>query len=142
MAWTLAADVVLFLHLCVVVFVVLGLGLIVLGNLRGWRYVNAWWFRLGHLATIGVVVAQSWLGVVCPLTTLELWLRTQAGEATYAGGFIEYWLSRLLYFEAPAWVFVLAYSAFGLCVLAAWWRWPPQRGGAAGAPAARAPDAR
>ncbi len=125
MLWTLAADAVLFLHVCIVVFVVLGLALIVLGNLRGWRYVNAWWFRLSHLATIGVVVAQSWLGMVCPLTTLELWLRAQAGEATYAGGFIEYWLSRLLYFEAPPWVFVLAYTAFGLCVLAAWWRWPP-----------------
>ena len=54
--------------------------MIVLGNLRGWRYVNAWWFRLSHLATIGVVVAQSWLGMVCPLTTLELWLRAQAGH--------------------------------------------------------------
>jgi hypothetical protein len=125
MFWTLAADVVLFLHLCVVVFVVLGLVLIVLGNLRGWRFANAWWFRLAHLATIGVVVAQSWLGMVCPLTTLELWLRAQAGEATYAGGFIEHWLSRLLYFQAPPWVFVLAYTAFGLCVVAAWWRWPP-----------------
>jgi hypothetical protein len=126
MAWTLAADAVLFLHLCVVVFVVLGLVLVVLGNLRGWRFANAWWFRLSHLATIGVVVAQSWFGVVCPLTTLELWLREQGGEATYAGGFIEYWLSRLLYFHAPPWVFVLAYTTFGLCVAAAWWRWPPE----------------
>ena len=127
MSWALAADAVLFLHLCVVVFVVLGLVLIVVGNLRAWRFVNAWWFRLLHLATIAVVVLQSWLGMVCPLTTLELWLREQAGHATYAGGFIEHWLSRLLYFEAPAWVFVLAYTAFGLCVLAAWWRWPPRR---------------
>lgn len=126
MPWALAADAVLFLHLCVVAFVVLGLVLIVFGNLRGWRFANAWWFRLTHLATIGVVVAQSWLGMVCPLTTLELWLRQQAGEATYAGGFIEHWLSRLLYFEAPAWVFVIAYTAFGLCVAAAWWRWPPK----------------
>lgn len=127
MLWTVAADAVLFLHVCVVLFVVLGLVLIVLGNLRGWRFANAWWFRLTHLATIGVVVAQSWLGMVCPLTTLELWLREHAGEAAYAGGFIEYWLSRLLYIEAPAWVFVLAYTAFGSCVLAAWWRWPPRR---------------
>ena len=127
MIWSLLADVVLFTHVLTVVFVVLGLVLIVLGNLRGWRFVNAWWFRLTHLATIGVVVAQSWLGMTCPLTTLELWLRAQAGEATYAGGFIEHWLSRLLYFNAPPWVFVLAYSVFGAMVLAAWWRWPPRR---------------
>lgn len=127
MIWSLLADVVLFTHVLTVAFVVLGLVLIVLGNLRGWRFVNAWWFRLTHLATIGVVVAQSWLGITCPLTTLELWLRARAGEATYAGGFIEHWLSRLLYFNAPPWVFVLAYSVFGAMVLAAWWRWPPRR---------------
>ena len=127
MIWSLLADLVLFTHVLTVVFVVLGLVLIVLGNLRGWRFVNAWWFRLTHLATIGVVVAQSWLGITCPLTTLELWLRARAGEATYAGGFIEHWLSRLLYFNAPPWVFVLAYSVFGAMVLAAWWRWPPRR---------------
>jgi hypothetical protein len=127
MIWSVLADLVLFTHVLTVVFVVLGLALIVIGNLRGWRFVNAWWFRLTHLATIGVVVAQSWLGMTCPLTTLELWLRAQAGEATYAGGFIEHWLSRLLYFNAPPWVFVLAYSVFGAMVLAAWWRWPPRR---------------
>jgi hypothetical protein len=127
MIWSVLADLVLFTHVLTVVFVVLGLALIVIGNLRGWRFVNAWWFRLTHLATIGVVVAQSWLGITCPLTTLELWLRAQAGEATYAGGFIEHWLSRLLYFNAPPWVFVLAYSVFGAMVLAAWWRWPPRR---------------
>jgi hypothetical protein len=127
MIWSLLADLVLFTHVLTVLFVVLGLVLIILGNLRSWRFVNAWWFRLTHLATIGVVVAQSWLGITCPLTTLELWLRAQAGEATYAGGFIEHWLSRLLYFNAPPWVFVLAYSVFGAMVLAAWWRWPPRR---------------
>jgi len=127
MVWSIAADAVLFLHLCVVIFVVVGLLLIAVGNLRGWRFVNRWWFRLLHLATIGVVVAQAWLGMVCPLTTLELWLRAQAGEATYAGGFIEHWLSRLLYFSAPPWVFTAAYTGFGLLVAVAWWRWPPRR---------------
>jgi hypothetical protein len=127
MIWSVLADLVLFTHVLTVVFVVLGLVLIIIGNLRGWRFVNAWWFRLTHVATIGVVVAQSWLGMTCPLTTLELWLRARAGEVTYAGGFIEHWLSRLLYFNAPPWVFVLAYSVFGAMVLAAWWRWPPRR---------------
>ncbi len=28
-----------------------------------------------------------------------------------------YWLQKLLYYEAPEWVFVTAYSAFGLVVL-------------------------
>ena len=79
-------------------------------------------------AIVGIVVAQAWLGQACPLTTLEMWLRRQAGEATYGASFIEYWVQRLLYYEAPSWVFTLAYSLFALGVAAAWWYFPPRRG--------------
>ncbi|MEQ8663025.1 MAG: DUF2784 domain-containing protein, partial [Gammaproteobacteria bacterium] len=69
-----------------------------------------------------------------PLTTLETWLRTHAGEATYSGAFIAHWLERLLYYAAPWWVFAIAYSVFGALVVWAWWRVPPLprcgRGGA------------
>lgn len=123
--YRLLADSVLALHLAIVVFVIGGLLLVVAGNLRGWRWVNHLWFRVAHLAAIAVVVAESWFGMVCPLTTLELWLRAQAGAATYGGGFIEYWFQRLLYYDAPGWVFTLVYTAFGLLVAATWWYYPP-----------------
>jgi polyferredoxin len=122
------ADAVLLLHTAVVLFVVGGLVLVVLGNLRGWQWVNRLWFRLLHLGAIGTVVAQAWWGVTCPLTTLESWLRAQAGGAGYQAGFIEHWLQRLLFYEAPGWVFTLAYSLFGLLVLASWWIFPPRWG--------------
>jgi hypothetical protein len=61
------------------------------------------------------------------MTTLEMWLRSQGGDRTYAGGFIAHWVQRILFHEAPSWVFTLAYSLFGLAVLAAWWYFPPQR---------------
>jgi polyferredoxin len=107
--------------------VVGGLLLILAGNLRGWRWVNALRFRLAHLAAIAVVMVQAWLGTVCPLTSLEMWLRAQARAATYSGSFSEHWLQRLLYYEAPAWVFTLIYTLFGLAVMVAWWRFPPKR---------------
>lgn len=121
------ADAVLAAHVAVVLFIVGGLVLVVVGNLRGWQWVNAWWFRLAHLGAIGVVVAESWFGLICPLTTLEMWLRAQAGGATYGSGFIEHWLQRLLYWDAPGWVFGLVYTLFALLVAAAWWRYPPRR---------------
>ncbi|HEY0821595.1 MAG TPA: DUF2784 domain-containing protein [Rhizobacter sp.] len=121
------ADAVLVLHVGIVLFVVGGLVLIVLGNLRAWAWVNAWWFRLVHLATIGVVAAEAWWGVVCPLTTLEMWLRERAQGRTYGGSFIEHWLQALLFWQAPPWVFTAAYTLFALAVLAAWWRYPPSR---------------
>jgi polyferredoxin len=119
---------VLALHVALVVFVVGGLVAVIAGNLSGWRWVNALWFRLAHLGAIAVVVSQSWLGIVCPLTSLELWLRAQSGQVGYTGGFIEHWLERVLYYDAPAWVFTTIYSLFGLIVLATWWFFPPRRG--------------
>lgn len=112
------------LHVATVAFVVGGLVLTIVGNLGGWRWVNARWFRLAHLAAIAVVVAQAWLGATCPLTSLEMWLRTQARAATYSGSFIQHWLQRLLYYDAPPWVFTLGYSLFGLLVAATWWWFP------------------
>ena len=118
------------LHAAFVAFVVLGLVAIIVGNLRRWRWVNGRAFRLGHLAAIALVVAQSWLGALCPLTALESWLRAQAGEAGYAGGFIRHWLQALLYYDAPAWVFTVAYTLFGLAVAACWRYFPPRKSAA------------
>src|SRR5687767_3136330 len=109
-AYQLLADAVLALHVGIVLFVVGGLVLVIAGNLRGWPWVNAGWFRLAHVLAIAVVVAQAWLGLVCPLTTLEMSLRAQAQTATYTGSFIEHWVQRILYYQAPGWVFTLVYS--------------------------------
>lgn len=123
--WQLLADAVLTLHFAVVAFVVGGALAVGLGNRRGWPWVNGWWFRLAHLGAIAFVVLQAWWGASCPLTVLESWLRRQARSAAYEKSFIEHWVQRLLYYEAPAWVFVLVYSLFGLGVLWLWWRFPP-----------------
>jgi hypothetical protein len=125
--YQLLADAVLLLHFGVVVFVIGGLVVVVVGNWRGWPWVNGWWFRLAHLAAITVVVAQSWLGRLCPLTTLESWLRVQAGSPTYAKSFIEHWVQRIIFYEAPIWVFTAAYTAFGILVVVGWWYFPPRR---------------
>ena len=121
------ADAVLLLHFAVVAFVLTGLLLIVIGNMRKWQVVNTPLFRWTHLGAIGVVVLQSWFGIECPLTTLENWLRKQSGGVGYNASFIEDWVSAVLFFHAPAWVFAVVYTAFGLAVLAAWIKWPPRR---------------
>ncbi|CAL92741.1 DUF2784 domain-containing protein [Azoarcus olearius] len=123
----LLANAVLVLHAGFVLFVVAGLVLILVGGALDWRWVRDVRLRVLHLAAIGVVVAESWLGVVCPLTTLELWLRRLGGQTFYEGDFVAFWLRRLLFFDAPGWVFVLAYTGFAALVLLAWWRYPPRR---------------
>jgi len=128
MPYLLAADAVLLLHVLFVAFVVTGLVLILAGKLLSWAWVRNWWFRVIHLAAIGVVVLQSWLGVICPLTKLEMYLRGKAGDAMYAGSFVAHWLESILYYRAPAWVFAACYTAFAAIVVLSWvWVRPHRR---------------
>jgi Protein of Unknown function (DUF2784) len=126
-AYLIAADLVLLIHVLFVAFVVVGLLLILIGGPFAWSWVRNPWFRLAHLAAIGIVVLQSWLGVICPLTIWEMALREKAGDAVYSGSFVAHWLETLLYYEAPAWVFVVAYTAFGALVVLSWFRVRPRR---------------
>ncbi len=127
--YLLAADAILLLHVLFVVFVIAGLVLIIVGRLRGWSWVLDPWFRLTHVLAIGVVVSQAWLGRICPLTIWEMSFRRKAGDATYEGSFVAHWLQSLLYYEAPAWVFTLAYTVFGLMVAGTWVWARPRRFG-------------
>jgi hypothetical protein len=121
------ADAVLVVHAGIVAFVVLGGVVVWLGGWRRWRWVRGFRWRVVHLALMGFIALQAWLGALCPLTVWEQALRRHAGQDPYGGSFIEHWLSRLIFFDAPWWVFVAAYSGFAALVLLAWFRVPPQR---------------
>lgn len=124
-AWL--ADALLALHAGIVAFVVLGTLAILVGGPLGWRWVRRFWFRIAHLLLMAFIALQAWLGRLCPLTVWEQALRNRAGQATYDASFIQHWLSRLIFFDAPWWIFVAAYTAFAALVAACWWRWPPAR---------------
>lgn len=121
MTFTFLADTLLMLHFVFVLFVVLGLAVIFLGHYLKWHWVKNRRFRILHILAIGIVVLQSWFGVICPLTTWEMALREAAGTQTYAGSFIQYWLHRLLYYRAPEWVFIMLYTGFGALVMLSWY---------------------
>ena len=89
MAYRAAADAILVTHFAFVLFAVLGALLV----LR--------WPRLAWLHIPAVVWAAfvEFNGMICPLTPLEVILRRQAGEAGYAGGFIDHYVVSLLYPE-------------------------------------------
>jgi len=127
LGYRLAADAMLGLHALLVAFIVLGLGIVIVGKLRGWAWVHNFCFRAVHLGAIGVVTLQAWLGAICPLTLWEMQLRERAGDATYSGAFIAHWIERLLYYRAPEWIFVMAYTLFAMLVAASWFWVPPRR---------------
>ncbi len=89
MIYRILADLVLVAHGLFVAFVVCG------GLLALWRPRMAYW-HLPALAWGAVVVG---MGLICPLTPLEVSLRQQAGQEGYAGGFIEHYLLGVIYPE-------------------------------------------
>jgi hypothetical protein len=123
----LAADAMLLLHVLVVVFNVFGLIFIFIGNFLNWHWIRNPWFRLVHLITISIVVLLSWINSICPLTSVEMALRSKAGGTTYSGTFISHWLETILYYQAPPWVFALCYTIFGILVIVSWVMIRPRR---------------
>ena len=123
----LMADTILLAHFGFIIFVIGGLACIIIGHLRNWPWVRNFYFRICHLLAIGFVVIQSWVGQLCPLTHWENALREQAGQAGYSQSFVEHWLSKLVYIDAPPWVFIAANSLFGTLVLASWFMVKPER---------------
>ncbi len=125
----LLANLIVLVHFAWVAFLVFGLLAIVLGIAFRWGWVRNKWFRLIHLAMIAIVVGEAIAGVPCPLTIWEHRLRVSAGQTTFDGDFIAYWVHRLIFFEAEPWVFTVVYLAFGLLVLGTWivapprWKW-------------------
>lgn len=117
----LLADLVLVVHVLFLLFVVGGLAAVVVGA-RRWRWVRNRPFRLAHLGAIALVVAESVLGIACPLTVWEDALRGGGPARSFVGR----WAAWLLYYDFPEWVFAAAYCAFGTLVVWAWRRVPPR----------------
>ncbi|HVQ61976.1 MAG TPA: DUF2784 domain-containing protein [Burkholderiales bacterium] len=116
------ADAILVVHALFVLFVVGGFVLILVGA-RSWGWVRNHTLRILHLAAIAFVTGEALLGVTCPLTLWEDWLRAAGpGERSFVGR----WVARLLYYDFPEWVFACAYCVFTLAVVGAWWLVPPR----------------
>lgn len=110
------ADAIVVAHLLIVLFIVGGLPVVYIGVALRWRWVRYWAWRVAHLAAILFVAGESLLGMPCPLT---VWEDTLRGSHP-TGGFIERWTHRLIFYDAPVWMFTTAYVAFAVLVLVTW----------------------
>lgn len=87
MGYRIAADTVLVLHAAFVLFVVFG-SLLVL------RWPTLAWLHLPAVVWVALLEFNGWY---CPLTPVEVTLRQAAGDAGYAGGFLEHYVLAALY---------------------------------------------
>jgi len=116
----LIADVLLVSHFLIAGFVVLGLILVWAGAIAGWSWIRNPWFRYLHLAAIMLVAAEALLGYACPLTVWEDLLRGGMRPDTFVGR----WVYRLLYYNAPEWVFTTLYAAWAAATVVTLWLVP------------------
>jgi hypothetical protein len=119
----LVADALLLLHFLVAGFIVGALPLVWLGALLGWGWVRNPWFRYLHLAAIVFVSAEALLAVACPLTVWEDALRGGVPVDSFVGR----WVQRLLYYQAPEWLFTAAYVGWAAATLLTLRAVPPRR---------------
>lgn len=130
------ADAVLIVHFLFVLFVVGGLLAIWAGAALGWVWVRNLRFRVAHLAATLFVMAESLVGIACPLTVWEDFLRqTGSGGAS----FMQRWVGHLIYYDLPEWVFTLAYALFALAVIVTFLLIRPQARKPDDAPSASSP---
>ena len=119
------ADTLLVLHFLIAVFIVAGLVLVWVGALARWAWIRNPWFRYLHLAAIVFVAAEALLGIACPLTVWEDLLRGGVRPESFIGR----WVARLLYYNAPEWVFTALYAAWAAAALVTLRLVPPRRKG-------------
>jgi hypothetical protein len=105
MTYRLLADATVVFHLAFIAFVVLG----------GWLVLRKPSLAWLHLPAVAWVVWLELTGALCPLTPLENALRARAGQAGYAGGFIDHYLMAVIY---PAGLTPQIQVALGIGVLA------------------------
>jgi hypothetical protein len=123
--YRIIADCIVLFHMTYVLIVVLGLPATWIGILLKHQWARNFWWRSVHLAMILIVVAETWAGITCPLTTWEWHLRQMADQQTYQGDFIANKVHDWLFYDFPTWVFTAAYSAFGVLVVASFIVAPP-----------------
>ncbi len=126
LVYRILADATVVIHALLAAFAVLGLLVVPVGWVAGWRWIRNAWFRSVHLGLIAVIAAFPLIGGLCPLTDLENWLRKQGGVATYPGSFVAHWVHELLFVEVSPRVIAGSYTAFAVVVLLTFLFIPPR----------------
>jgi hypothetical protein len=85
--YRIVADMVVVVHLTFIAFVAGG-------SLLVWQWPRLLW---PHVAVVAWAAAIVTVGFTCPLTPLEKHLRERAVHSSYDGGFIDHYLSGVVY---------------------------------------------
>lgn len=122
----LLADTILFLHFLIVAFNIGLVPMIWVGFIKKWKWIRNPWIRYFHLLLLSFIVLETILGWLCPLTVWEHELRRLDGADASEKAFMAELVSKLMYYDFPPWVFLLAYVLFLLLVVITFIKVPPK----------------
>lgn len=109
MPYKILADITVFIHFLWILFLIFGAFL-------GVRYKA---IKIIHISGLGFAVISQIFGWYCPLTYLEIWLRSLHDPTlSYTGSFIAHYLEKLVYIEVSRWI-VFALTIL-ICGFTAW----------------------
>ncbi len=122
------ADAIVVIHFCYVAFTVGGELVILFGGGLKWRWVRNLTFRAVHVAAVALVAGEALAGASCPLTVWEYRLRVLAGQHVEGQlSFIARLVRSIIFYDFPAWVFLIAYVGFATAVALTFILLPPVR---------------
>jgi hypothetical protein len=109
MFYKIFADIVVFIHFLWIIF-------LFFGAFWGIKNKAIKIFHLSGLAFAFVIQIFDWY---CPLTHLEVWLRSKHDQTlTYTGSFIIYYVEKIVYMELSRYL-IIVFTIF-LCGFNAW----------------------
>jgi len=127
MHYSLLADIVVIIHLAYACFVLFGFLAIVIGVYCNWVWIRNYPFRILHFACTAFVFLETVLSITCPLTLLEnFFLRVSRVEG-YNRSFIGNLVSKILFYDAPEWIFATIYVLLAIAVVIYYILFPPLR---------------
>lgn len=117
----LIADIVLFFHFCIVVFITFGFVLIPIGYNFNWIWIKNKKLRLLHFGMMIFVTFETILGLSCPLTVLENNLRGINENQL----FLSRWITEVIYWDFPSEFFLILYCLCLGWTFLIWKKYPP-----------------
>ena len=117
----LIADIVLFFHFCIVVFITFGFVLIPIGYNFNWIWIKNKKLRLLHFGMMIFVTFETILGLSCPLTVLENNLRGINENQL----FLSRWITEVIYWDFPSEFFLIIYCLCLGWTFLIWKKYPP-----------------
>mgnify|MGYP001241253237 CR=1 FL=1 len=115
------SEIVLLFHFCIFLFMLLSFFFIPIGYYQKWKWVKNRYYRSIHIILMGIILIETILGFMCPLTKLENFLRN---DTKVNSKFAEI-IHLIMYWDLSSYQFIILYLLSLLYLLFLWFFFKP-----------------